>query len=543
MNKFLPFVQVIFLTAGVALWQTMFEFAEEADTRFAMNLGRYVLEHGFPYVDPFTIHENLQLVAQQWLSGIFFWLAYENFGVNGLIVLDYLFGAASIVIFWRLCLLVSENKILSLTTAFIVGLLIASMIVPRPHIFSTPFLIAEVFLLEKFTRTGEQKFLLPLPLVSIALINFHAAVWSMSLVLCLPFLFVKNSRHIKLLLAAMAGIFLSGLINPYGLDAITYVLRSYGVDLINLHIAEMFTPSAHNFEGKIFYFCAATVIFTLGKFKIPWRYIFLSGGLIFMAVMHSRNILLFYLAGTLPIVYAWRNLSPEKFFTPNNDGQFKNRGPMTLAFFLLLFINTATITFTLNDLEKLSAPIKIIFLATTLFALITLLFLRSEGRILHPKLLPRKNLFLLISGLIVCGIFFTTLNHTHKSPPQTYTQAIEFLLRSEKPENISLYVTQGIGGLAGNYGIKYYIDSRSEVFLDANNGKKNIFKEFLDFMSGKIHYSDFFARYDFTHIILTSKKAFLFDALSRDKNFRVIYESERVDGYDLIRCKIFVPKG
>ena len=538
----LTFVQVIFLTAGIALWQTLFTFTEDADTRFVMNLGRYILENGFPHVEPFTIHENLQLVAQQWLSGIFFWLAYENFGLNGLLVLDYLFGAAAILIYWRLCLLVGENKILSLAMAFVVGLLIASSIVPRPHIFSTPFLVAEVFFLEKFTRTGKEKFLLPLPLVSVALINFHAAVWAMSLVLCLPFLFVKNLRHIKFLLAAILGIFFCGLINPYGLDAMTYVLRSYGVDLINSNIAEMFTPSAHRFEGKIFYFCAAFVIFTLGRFKIPCRYIFLSGGLIFMAVMHWRNVLLFYLTGTLPLAYAWRNFSPEKFFALKTDEQYKNRGLMTVAFFLMLFVNIATITFLLNDLDKLSAPIKIFFLATTLFALIILLFLKSEGRILHPAILPRKNLFLLVSGLIFCGILFTTLNDTRKSPPMTYSQAIEFLLRTEKPENISLYVPQGIGGLAGSYGIKYYIDSRSEVFLDANNGRKNIFKEYLDFTSGKIPYDDFFARYNFTHIILTSEKTFLFDALSRDKNFRVIYESERVDGYDVLRCKIFVPK-
>ena len=208
------------------------------------------------------------------------------------------------------------------------------------------------------------------------------------------------------------------------------------------------------------------------------------------------------------------------------------------AFFLLLCVNTATITTLLNDLDKLAAPIKILFLATTLFATGILLFVKSEGRILHPAVLPRKNLSLLLSGLIICGIFFMTFGDTPK-PPRTYTHAIEFILRNERPENISLYVNQGIGGLAGSYGIKYYIDSRSEVFLDANNGSKNIFAEYLDFTNGKIYYADFFARYNFTHIILTSDENFIFDQMSRDKNFRVIYESERVDGSKVVRCKIF----
>jgi len=72
MNKFLLPAQIIFLSAVVVIHQLSFRLIEKADTYFVMNLGRYVLENGFPYVDPFTIHENLQLVAQQWLSGIFF---------------------------------------------------------------------------------------------------------------------------------------------------------------------------------------------------------------------------------------------------------------------------------------------------------------------------------------------------------------------------------------------------------------------------------------------------------------------------------------
>ena len=61
-------------------------------------------------------------------------------------------------------------------------------------------------------------------------------------------------------------------------------------------------------------------------------------------------------------------------------------------------------------------------------------------------------------------------------------------------------------------------------------------------MNGKLNYKDFFNRYDFTHIILTNNSPFLFDQLSADKDFRVIYESEHVEGHSLVRCKVFVPK-
>ena len=543
MNKFLPLVQIIFLSVAIAFFTLTFPLVEKADTYFVMNIGRYVLENGFPHVDPFTIHENLKLVAQQWLSGIFFWEAYKLFGVDGIRLLDCAIGIILVVTYWRLCLFVSgENKVLSLALGFAVSLLLVPAIVPRPHIISAAILLGEVFFLEKFTRTADFKFLLPLPLLSILLINFHAAMWLMSFVISLPFFFVKNIRHVKILAAAMAAAFLCGLINPYGFDAMTYVLHSYGIDSINSGVVEMQTPTAHNLRGKLFYLSAALIVFALTKFKVPWRYIFLSGGITFMAIMHGRNLILYYLLATFPLAYVWRNFNLEKIFG-KGDEQYKNRGVMTLIFFLLLTINTAVIVdFLKEGLSKLSLPVEILLAVAIIFLLYNLLIVRHNGRILHPEILPRKNLSLLIVALIIGGIFSTTFELDKREDDETYSNAIKFLLRSERPENISLYVNQGYGGLAGMFGIKYYIDSRSEVFLPANNGRKNILEEYLDLRKGKIYYADFFARYNFTHIITDSEDYFLYEQLSRDKNFRVIYESERVKDYDVIRCKIFVPK-
>ena len=250
--------------------------------------------------------------------------------------------------------------------------------------------------------------------------------------------------------------------------------------------------------------------------------------------MHARNLVLFYFLATFPLAYVWRDFNLEKF---KLDKKF-----LTGIFLLLVAANTLMAVFFLQEApEKIYLPLKILFFAAVLFALYNLLVLKVEGRILHPTILPRKILSLLASLFVFSGIFLVTIAAAEPKPDQTYTEAIKFLLRTERPENISLYAGQGTGGLAGSFGIKYYIDSRSEVFIKENNGQKNIFEEYLDFTGGRIYYKDFFNRYDFTHIILTSEQPFLFNRLSEDKNFRVIYESERADGSKVIRCKIFVP--
>lgn len=297
----------------------------------------------------------------------------------------------------------------------------------------------------------------------------------------------------------------------------------------------MFAPSAQNFFGKLFYLTEALVICTLARFKVPWRYIFLSGGIIFMALMHTRNLLMFYLIATVPVAYALKNFSVEKFL----QGKVLPK----IVFLLPLAVNTIIVTMILKEgLDNLSALPKILFAVTTLFMLYTLLVVRLEGRILHPKLLPKKILSLSITAIIVCGIYLLSLSNDNNKTDGDYTQAIKFLLRSERPENISLYVSQGGGGLAGSFGIRYYIDSRSEVFIKANNGQKDIFREYIDFVTGKLYYKDFFNRYKFTHIIVTNNEPFIFDQLSQDRDFRVVYESEHVDGYNVIRCKVFVPR-
>ena len=540
-EKLSKLIAIAFLLMPAACVEIMFKLPEEADTNFIMNIGRHVVEHGIPHVDPFTIHDGIQLVAQQWLSGVIFFEAHELFGVAGLKLADFICAALLIILHWRLCLSVSGNKLVALGLSFVVALVTATSIVPRPQIFSTPILLAEVFLLEKFTRSHDAKFLLPLPLMSALLVNLHAAVWLMLFVVATPFFFVKDARHAKFLLATLAASFLCAFANPYGFDAMTYVFRSYGIDIINGYVSEMFAPSAQTFSGKIFYAAEAATIFTFAKVKLPWRYVFLSGGLTCLALLHERNELLFYFVGTFPLACAWKNFSVEKIFPSTKDTP--NRIPLTILFLLLTAVNTIMVTLTLQDgLDEFNLPLKILFVVTASVVLYNLLVFRREGSLLHPTILPRKNFSLLVTALIASAIFAATLSDKKDDTDKVLTPAIEFILQRERPENVSLWIGQGGGGLAGTFGVKYYIDARSEVFLPGNSGlSKNLLAEYLDLLSGKIYYADFFARYDFTHIVVTDEMPLVFNALSRDANFKVVYNRKHVGENKTVTCKSFVP--
>ncbi len=80
------------------------------DVWFLLNGGRYVLEHGIPYIDPFTIHEGLSFVMQQWLVNVIFFVLYEYLGIKSLLGFVFIISLLFMFTFYKLCYIVSYKK-------------------------------------------------------------------------------------------------------------------------------------------------------------------------------------------------------------------------------------------------------------------------------------------------------------------------------------------------------------------------------------------------------------------------------------------------
>ena len=72
------------------------------DVWFLLNSGRYVETYGIPHVEPFTVHENLHFVMQQWLFALMLWKIYAAWGLSGLIVFQWAAGAVLLYVFFKL---------------------------------------------------------------------------------------------------------------------------------------------------------------------------------------------------------------------------------------------------------------------------------------------------------------------------------------------------------------------------------------------------------------------------------------------------------
>ena len=66
--------------AAILVFAIPFMFAARDlnnDLWFTMNHGRYILQHGFATVEPFTVHEGLAFSFEKWATCILFYKAYD----------------------------------------------------------------------------------------------------------------------------------------------------------------------------------------------------------------------------------------------------------------------------------------------------------------------------------------------------------------------------------------------------------------------------------------------------------------------------------
>ena len=136
------------------------------------------------------------------------------------------------------------------------------------------------------------------------------------------------------------------------------------------------------------------------------------------------------------------------------------------------------------------------------------------------------------------SIFFNS--HIAKYEPDK--PAADFLLERNRAEDITLWTGFNSGGYFEFRGVKTYLDARPEIFALSNNHQKDIIKEYFSFCNGDLDYREFFARYNFTHIFITTEEKIPYLMLSEDKNYRVIFEYDFERSGQKAHGKIFVPK-
>lgn len=306
------------------------------DIWFLINTGRTILNDGFITIDQFTIHNDLSLVIQQWIPDIIFYLSYSAIGKSGPYIITNILNIYLVFITYKLLMVITDNKRnLSVLITFIISIIISfSFVVARPQMFSLSILVTELYILESYTINKNKKILYLLPVLSLLMINCHASMWFLLFCFMIPFIIeniginigklTSSKKDNKLLLCIMAIMFLCGFINPYGIEAITYVFTSYGVEVIDLFITEMMAPDVHTLRGLVSYaivFGVYLLYLVFNNKKLHLRHFLLLIGTTYLAISSYRGIEFFAIGGIYSLGYYFKN----KFFyvsEPNNKNGF-----------------------------------------------------------------------------------------------------------------------------------------------------------------------------------------------------------------------------
>ncbi len=442
------------------------------DAYWIINSGRYVLENGIPHVEPFTLHEGLHFVMQQWLTAVSFAAIYNLAGTTGLLLLIFILFVVTVFAVYQLCLLISHgNQLVSYMVAVADTLILFIFMTTRPYPISLLIFLLEIILLERWVRNKKNIELLFLPLLSLLLINFHGAMWPFLFVIALPYVIDSFPFHIKMLkgegypkkplLIALLCSVAAGFVNPYGWESMTYLFRSYGYQNISAYVSEMKPPDFQGITGivvlGVFFLVGAVYLFAKQP-RTKIRYALLTLGTGYLALSSVRSLSLFAICGFPFLAYALRDIKP---------------------------------------------PFK-------------------DSAVLKPR---TRNL--LIYSLIIISISFFAYQMAQAKDsidPMIPKEATEYIIEELESPQICLYADYNWGGYLEFRGLRPFIDARAEVFVKANNGVRDILDDMIAMYRGELHYTDFISIYQF-NVLLVKEGDLMATYLAEDNHYILAYSA------------------
>lgn len=216
---------IIFLAIFYMLVKSGIVFNQ--DTAWHIKVGEQILKNGIPYKDMFSIHNNLNFMAHEWLSSILFYFINILFGLKGF----YLITGIAYLIIFNMCLKMNKEKLWMSLLLFL--LLISNfykMAAALPDTLATISMIFGLFIW--FSNYSYNKKIIFNILNVILIVNLHGGMLGayMCQLFVLGFLYIivneeNRKNSIKKIITYVLSSIVAGLLNPYGIKIYTYSIK------------------------------------------------------------------------------------------------------------------------------------------------------------------------------------------------------------------------------------------------------------------------------------------------------------------------------
>ena len=459
------------------------------DTFFTIATGEHILQEGYDNVDHLTWHEDLGFYKLRWAFDVAIAFIYNTFGFAGIYAFVVIIASLTVLSLFNILLKQKNNIVLSFIATVISMLLMTSnwSFTARGQIISYLLLLLEIYFIEKMISTKQKRYYIIFLVISALIVNFHASVWYMTIILVLPYLaeaimhkIMKNKNlekskiilepiSIKMLIIAILCLVLGSFISPIGTYTYTYMFKVIG-GISSTFISELQQTDIISSIGMILGLIVIDILMLATKSKMKLSDILLFFGLYFMAILARRNQAFLYLIGTIPVVRLITNF----FETYDTE----------------------------NILEKLN----------NFFS---------------------KNWVLGCTTIvIVIGLssnMVTRIREKYVNEKKYPVGAVNFIKENLDYENLKIYNSFNYGSYLELSGIPAFVDSRSEIFTEEFNNV-TILKDWLETSRGNVNYNDTFAKYEIDYAIVEDKEI-INTYISADENYEKVFDDETFSIY------------
>ena len=359
----------IFLALLPALGFFLIKSELDNDFYFLYPTGQYIVENGFPVKDFLSMHSDMNIIVQQWLSDVIFYFIYSRLGAVGILGFIFICYSVFCVLMYKLLKLITDNHFIASAVAFFADIVIAVMyMTTRPQSITLLLITLELYCLEKYVKTKSIKPLFVLPVISLLLINLHCSMWFMLFVFALPYgaaalpiklKKIKQEPCCKILPLIVCGAvcFALGFVNPYGIKAITYVFSSFGIKDFNSNIIEMLPPSFASSTGKIYFallFIMLALIIALRKNSFTARFVLLFVGTTLLGLLNVKSISYFIIGSAAAFSYYLKDCTFNVTITEGKRTKNDKKRLILIVLIFAVFISGIGVYAALNPEETIN---------------------------------------------------------------------------------------------------------------------------------------------------------------------------------------------
>jgi len=459
------------------------------DTFFTIATGEHILQEGYDNVDHLTWHENLGFYKLRWAFDVAIAFIYNTFGFAGIYAFVVIIASLTVLSLFNILLKQKNNIVLSFIATVISMLLMTSnwSFTARGQIISYLLLLLEIYFIEKMISTKQKRYYIIFFIISVLIVNFHASVWYMTVILILPYLaeaimyrLMKNKNlekskiilepiSIKMLIIAILCLVLGSFISPIGTYTYTYIFKVIG-GISSTFISELQQTDIISSIGMILGLIVIDILMLATKSKMKLSDILLFFGLYFMAILARRNQAFLYLIGTIPVVRLITNFF-ETYDTEN----------------ILEKVNNF---FSKNWVLGCTTIVIVIGLSSNMVT-------RIREKYVNEKKYP--------------------------------VEAVNFIKENLDYKNLKIYNSFNYGSYLELSGIPAFVDSRSEIFTEEFNNV-TILKDWLETSRGNVNYNDTFEKYKIDYAIVEDKEI-INTYISTDENYEKVFDDETFSIY------------